>query len=179
MIYRIRYRQITKILVGVVSMAADTVWEQIKTEYITQGVSPRELAKKYKVSKNTIYQRAKSEDWEGQKVQFRDETGTKIRDSIQNQMVDDAVKLMSAADALLDRVVEIIDLDNPKHMTPSGVKNLAETLLNLKEIKNIRSDEDIEEQRARIAKLHREAEKDDRSASITVTLEREMDSYGA
>ena len=73
-------------------MAADSVWEQIKNEFITQGTKPRELARKYKVSKNTIYQKSKEEDWEGQKVQFRDETGTKIRDNIQNQMVDDAVK---------------------------------------------------------------------------------------
>ena len=157
-------------------MAADSVWEQIKTEYITQGASPRELAKKYKVSKNTIYQRAKAEDWEGQKVQFRDETGTKIRDSIQNQMVDDAVKLMSAVDALLDRVVEIIDLDNPKHMTPAGVKNISETLLNLRTIKNIRSAEDIEEQKARIAKLHREADRE-AAGSVTVMMEGDVDGY--
>lgn len=159
-------------------MAADSVWEQIKTEYITQGESPRELAKKYKVSKNTIYQRAKVEDWEGQKVQFRDETGTKIRDSIQNQMVDDAVKLMSAVDALLDRVVEIIDLDNPKHMTPAGVKNISETLLNIRTIKNIRSEEDIEEQRARIEKLRKEAAKEDNTRTITVTMEGDIGTYG-
>ena len=43
----------------------------------------------------------------------------------------------------------------------------------------VRSEEDIEEQRARIAKLHREADKEDRSTTVTVTLEREMDSYGS
>lgn len=159
-------------------MAADTVWEQIKTEYITQGASPRELAKKYKVSKNTVYQRAKAEDWEGQKGRFRDETGTKILEGIQNQMVDNALRITVGADALMDRVMEIIEQGNPKHMTPSGVKNLAETLLSLKEIKNIRSEEDIEEQRARIDKLRREAEKDDRSANITVNMGEELVSYG-
>lgn len=158
-------------------MAADTVWEQIKTEFITQGTKPRELAKKFKVSKNTIYQKSKEEDWEGQRGQFRDETGTKIRDSIQSQMVDDAVKLMSAADALLDRVIEIIDLDNPKHMTPAGVKNISETILNLKAIKNIRSAEDIEEQRARIAKLQKDVQDDDKSKAITVVLEGDLTKY--
>jgi hypothetical protein len=92
-------------------------------------------------------------------------------------MVDDAVKLMSAADALLDRVIEIIDLDNPKHMTPAGVKNISETILNLKAIKNIRSAEDIEEQQARIAKLRKEVQDDDKSKTITVTLEGDLSRY--
>ncbi len=138
-------------------MAADSVWEQIKTEFITEGTKPRELAKKYRVSKNTVYQRAKEEDWEGQRVRFWDEAGTKTRDELQNQIVDEAVRLVSAADALLEKVIEIIDNDNPKHMTPAGVRHISETLLNLKSIKNIRSEEDIAEQRARIAKLQRDA----------------------
>lgn len=159
-------------------MAAEIVWEKIKADYIAHGIKPRELARKYKVSKNTIYQRAKDEDWEGQKGQWCDETGTKILEGIQNKMVDDAVKIAAGADALMDRVMEIIEQGHPKHMTPAGVKNLAETILSLKSIKNIRSEEDIEEQRARIDKLRREADRDDRSASITVTLEGVMDSYG-
>lgn len=157
-------------------MASDTTWENIKAEYITKGTSPRELAKKYKVSKNSVYQRAKEGNWEGQKGQFRVETGTKILDSIQDQMVNDAVKLMTATDALLDKVIEIIQLDNPKHMTPAGVKNISETLINLRTIKNIKSAEDLEEQKARIAKLKKEIQ-DDKDKTIVVTLEGDLNRY--
>ena len=64
---------------------------------------------------------------------------------------------------VLEKVIEIIDNDNPKHMTPAGVRHISETLLNLKSIKNIRSEEDIAEQRARIAKLQKDAQDDERS----------------
>ena len=158
-------------------MASDIVWQQIKTEYITQGESPRSLAKKYRVGKDKIYQKVKEENWEGQRGQFKDDTGTKIRDSIQEQMIDDAVKLMHATDGLLDRVNELIDLGNPKHMTPAGLKNISETILNIKVIKNIRSEEDIEEQKARIAKLQKDAQDEDKNKTITITLEGDLSRY--
>ena len=42
----------------------------------------------------------------------------------------------------------------------------------------IRSELDIEEQQIRIAKLRKDAERDDRKTNITVTLAGELESYG-
>lgn len=159
-------------------MATEETWEKIRTEYITQGKKPVELSKKYRVSKNDIYQRAKDEDWKGKKGNYREETGEKIIEAVQKREIDDALRLVTVGDRILDRVEEILEIGRIKHMTPTGLKNLSEVVLNIKELKNIRSAEDIEEQRARIEKLRREADRDDRSASITVTLEGAMDSYG-
>ena len=159
-------------------MATEETWEKIRTEYITQGKKPVELSKKYRVSKNDIYQRAKDEDWKGKKGSYREETGEKIIEAVQKREIDDALRLMTVGERILDRVEEILEIGHIKHMTPTGLKNLSEVVLNIKELKNIRSPDDIEEQRARIEKLRREADRDDRSASITVTLEGVMDSYG-
>lgn len=159
-------------------MATEETWEKIRTEYITQGKKPVELSKKYRVSKNDIYQRAKDEDWKGKKGNYREETGEKIIEAVQKREIDDALRLVTVGERILDRVEEILEIGHIKHMTPTGLKNLSEVVLNIKELKNIRSAEDIEEQRARIDKLRREADRDDRSASITVTLEGAMDSYG-
>lgn len=136
---------------------SDEVWEQIKAEYITKGTKPVALARKYKVSKNSVYTRAERENWEEQKGNYREETGKKIRENIQKTQIDDAKQMFKVADKIMERAEKILDEGNPKHMTPAGIRNLSETLLNVKAIKNIRSAEDVEEQKARIANLKKQA----------------------
>lgn len=52
-----------------------------------------------------------------------------------------------------------------------GLKQIASALRDIKEVKMLRSELDRQEQEARIAKLQREAEKDDKSSSVTVIIE--------
>lgn len=150
-------------------------WEKIKAEYITKNESPRALAKKHRVSKDSIYQKIKDEDWKGQKGQYKDSTGTKIIEAVQAQEVDRAAKLFNASDLLLEKIVAGINAVDI--VAPTAAKNYADALKNIKDIHMIRSAEDIEEQKARIAKLQKETEKTDGNNGFTITLEGGADAY--
>lgn len=145
-------------------------WQKIKTEYITGNASYRELAQKYGVNKDTIWRKAKDEDWVGMRRQHQDTTQTKILEADTEQKVDRAARLMTVADKLLRRVEICMDGDAP--ISPNAAKNLSDALKNIKEVCMVRSLEDIEEQKARIAKLQREADSkdDDKDKTVIVTI---------
>ena len=83
---------------------------------------------------------------------------------------------MKAADMLRDGIVNGIKEYGGK-LPASAAKNYSDGLKNVKEIYMIRTAEDIEEQQARIAKLKKEGQDDDKSKTITVTLEGDLSRY--
>ena len=158
---------------GVVSMAAD--WAKIEAEYITTDTSYRKLADKYNVDQATIARKAKKEDWVSKRQQHISTTQAKVLAADTQQKVDRASRLKNVADKLLDRVEDIVEYD--QHLTATAIKNLSDALKNIKEAQMIRTAEDIEEQQARIAKLKKEVQDDDKSKTITVTLEGDLSRY--
>lgn len=154
-------------------MAAD--WAKIRAEYITTGISYRDLAKKYGVNYTTIGKKAAKEDWPTQRQQQTNKTLTATLTAVTSDSVNRAVRLSSAADLLLTKIEQ--GIASAPIVTATAAKNYSDALKNIKDIHMIRTEEDIEEQKARIAKLHREAEKSDQSSCITVKLEG-MDGYG-
>ena len=133
-------------------------WTRIKAEYVSGGTSYRKLAEKYGVSFNTLKTRAKEEQWYELRQQKDHRTTTKIVESLSDKDAEKAIDIISVADKLLDKIYEVIDasLKNPQ-----GIKNLTSALKDLKEIKGYKTEADIREQEARIAKLRREAERED------------------
>lgn len=156
-------------------MAAD--WARIRTEYISapKKVSYRKLAKKYGVSESGLFAKASEEQWVEQREQFQNKTVAKSLDAISDATADRAVALMDAADLLLERTLNGIKAY--RELPATAAKNYSDALKNIREIHMIRTEEDIEEQKARIAKLKRDAEKEDRSSQVTVIIEGDS-SYG-
>jgi tRNA-dihydrouridine synthase len=154
-------------------MAAD--WAKIEAEYITTDTSYRKLADKYNVDQATIARKAKKEDWVSKRQQHISTTQAKIIAADAQQKVDRASRLKSVADKLLDRVEDIVEYD--QRLTASAIKNLSDALKNIKEAQMIRTAEDIEEQQARIAKLKKEVQDEDKSKAITVVLEGDLSKY--
>lgn len=154
-------------------MAAD--WAKIEAEYITTDTSYRKLADKYNVDQATIARKAKKEDWVSKRQQHISTTQAKVLAADTQQKVDRASRLKSVADKLLDRVEDIVE--NDPHLTASAIKNLSEAMRNIKDAQMIRTAEDIEEQQARIAKLRKEVQDDDKSKAITVVLEGDLSKY--
>lgn len=157
-------------------MAADR--SAIKMEYITANpkLSLRALAKKHGENKDRICRWAKEEDWETLRRQHQDKAETAVLEKEIQGRASRAEALYAAADLLLERVVA--GIENAPIVTATAANNYSSALKNIKEVQMIRTAEDIEEQRARIDKLRREAEKDDRSANITVNMGEELVSYG-
>ena len=154
-------------------MAAD--WAKIEAEYITSDTSYRKLADKYNVDQATIARKAKKEDWVSKRQQHISTTQAKVLAADAQQKVDRASRLKSVADKLLDRVEDIVEYD--QHLTASAIKNLSDALKNIKEAQMIRTAEDIEEQQARIAKLKKEVQDEDKRKAITVVLEGDLSKY--
>ena len=150
-------------------------WNKIKAEYIAGGTSYRKLAEKYDVSFSTLRKIAAKEQW----TQLRNNAGAK-RDTVlankigeKNAKIDD--KYFRLVDMLLDKAEELI-LTTPIWQ-PTGLKELATTMKYLKECKGVKSEADMREQEARIAKLQREAQEEQKDNDINVVIGSEAEDY--
>lgn len=140
-------------------MAVD--WAKIKTEYVTDpNATYRELSQKYGVHYTNIAKKAKKEDWQQLRQQHANAVQTKAQTAVERKQVRRASRIDEAADMLLDKVMEFMAASEDMLVNTQSMKHISGVLKDIKEIKGIKSDADIQEQEARIAKLRREAEKD-------------------
>lgn len=146
-------------------------WQKIKTEYITTDTSYRKLAKKYGVNYRTICVRSQQEGWIEQREQHTNETTTKIINAIGRQQVSRAERLQTVADKLLSKVESLLETDAELGMDTQGMKHISGVLKDIKDIQMIRSDADMREQEARIAKLRKEAENEEHNHDVTIVIE--------
>ena len=154
-------------------MAAD--WSRIKKEYVTTDISLRKLAEKHSVPESTLFKKCSKEKWEALRKQQESKVEAKFLERDANKKVDRAVALMEAADLLLEKTIS--GMSAYRELPATAAKNYSDALKNIKEIHMIRSEEDIEEQKARIAKLQKDAQDEDKNKSIIVTLEGDLSRY--
>ena len=150
-------------------------WKKIEAEYITTDTSYRKLADKYGVDQATIARRAKKHDWVSKRQHHADKTQAKILTADTQKKVDRAARLMTVADKLLQKVEQAVD--HEELMSANAIKNLSEALRNIKEAQMIKSDKDLLEQDARIAKLQKEAQKADTTEPVRVVIEDDLMKY--
>ena len=146
-------------------------WKKIKAEYIAGGTSYRKLAEKYGVPRTTLERKAKEEKWTDLRRQADGKAEAKIVESVstKNAKIDD--KYYRLVDKLFDKAEEVID--STPIWQPTTLKEMATAIKYLKECKGLKSDADMREQEARIAKLQREAEENnpDAQKDIVVRIE--------
>lgn len=141
-------------------------WKAIKKEYIAGGTSYRKLVEKYNVSLTTLQRVAKRENWIGLRQQAEHKTETKIVEKVSSAKSETNIKINEVADKLLDKIAEIIECVD----TPVGIKDISTAIKNIKDIKGCKSDADLREQEARIKKLEKEAEKEEKDNEITIVI---------
>ena len=145
-------------------------WQDIKKEYITTKISYRGLEKKYGINYRVIADKGKAEGWKELRSQHSHNTLTKILESDIEQKVSSATRLETVADKVLDIIEAHIAALDPIEVDTQSLKHISGVLKDIKEVK--RNGKDLEEQDARIAKLRKEAEKeDDQSKDVTITIE--------
>lgn len=130
-------------------------WNKLRAEYIAGGISYRKLAEKYGVSFSTLRDIAIREKWTDLKAQAQNKSVTKLVESVAKQNGTYTVSVIDVADKLLNKIETLIDTEK---LTISHIKDLSSSLKNLKEIKGIKSEIDLKEQKARIKKLEKEIE---------------------
>ena len=151
-------------------------WTKIKAEYIAGGTSYRKLAEKYNVSFTTLTRTAQRENWVGLRQQAEDETATKIVNVVSEKSAKIDDTYFRCVDKLMKKAEELIE--TTPIWQPTTLKELATAMKYLKECKGVKSEADIREQEARIAKLQKEAQEDDnRETEFKVTLVGDLDEY--
>lgn len=115
------------------------------------------MAKKHEVSFNTLKNIAVSEQWYKLRQQADNKATTKIVETVSEKNAKIDEKYYRIVDKLFDKAEEIID--NTPIWQPANLKDMATTMKYLKECKGVKSELDLREQEARIAKLQKEAER--------------------
>ena len=144
-------------------------WQAIKTEYITTQTSYRKLAQKYGISHVQIGNVGKEEKWVELRRQHLDKTFAKTVEKISQQEANRAARIHTVADKLLNKIEAMVDSGRP--LDTKGVRALTAAVKDLKEIQSVKSALDEQEQKARIANLEKQAQKEDTQAdSIEVVF---------
>lgn len=142
-------------------------WNAIKAEYIAGGTTYKELAVKYDVSESKIKRIAAKEKWSELLNQTRTKANQKLTESISDGQAEAAVSAVqlineSALNMLRQIAKETAEgeSDPDKALSESKFTVYARALKQLKEVLDIKSEKDREEQQARIDNLRRQADAD-------------------
>lgn len=154
----------------------ETIWNAMRTEYISSDNSSyRQLESKYGVSFNKIRRRSLDEDWQGKREEFKTNRANKSLDLVAEYQAGECAKAFGVANKLLEKIESAVKV--VEDADTGAIKQLTSALKDLKEIGVFRSDMDRLEQQARINKLKKDAEEEQKDTSITVKFE-SMDDYG-
>lgn len=151
----------------------DAPWAAMRTEYAQDAAcSYRKLEARYGIGRATIAARGREEDWEGLRKAYLAKSAPAMVDALVDRQVERAKRVHSIADTMLDKLeaameeYDIADMLKDKR----GLQALTGALRTLKEIQDVRCVLDDEEQRARIAALRKQAEREETSSEITVRI---------
>lgn len=150
-------------------------WKRIKAEYIAGGTSYRKLSEKYGVSFNTLKTHAVEEQWYKLRQQKDKKTTTKVIENLSEKesKIDDTY--FRCVDKLMKKAEELIE--TTPIWQPQMLKDLATTMKYLKECKGVKSEADMREQEARIAKLQREAQEEQKDNEIRIIIGDDAEKY--
>lgn len=178
-------------------------WNQLKTEYVTSQISYKALAKKYGVAYATLYEHARIDHWSDARRLHTQNTVRKSLDQIGDRQAENLARVDALADELLQklsRAIGELDLVVTKHrekgedekgcqwqvdyekaepggmVDRKGLRQLAASLKDLKEIKALQSELDKLEQEARIERL-KKAAKEEETDRIQVVLGENLEDY--
>lgn len=155
---------------------SDKIWDAMKTEYISsENSSYRQLEKKYGVSYNKIQRRALQENWLAERDGFKSNRLNKSLDLVAEHQATECAKAFMVANKLLDKIAKAVDA--VEDADTGAIKQLTGAIKDLKEIGVFRADLDKQEQMARIKKLQKEAEEEQKDTTITVVFDDGMDEY--
>lgn len=152
-------------------MKAD--WNKIRNEYVHGNISIAKLAEKYNCSLSTLAKISTREKWKDQRQKVAKKTAEKVDSAIVKANANSNIKLYNAADKLLDIVsatLERIAEEEPERFI-TVYRQLSGTLKDIKDIKSVKSELDLEEQKARIKSLQKQIEAETTDKTVKVVIE--------
>lgn len=136
-------------------------WAKIKAEYIRGGIGQRGLAAKYGVSQNAIKKHSKAEKWVELRTQKELKKAALVVDACATKEADEALKVYEAADLATEKILGMLRAGG---LTPQEMRNLTGALRDIAAVRGIKTEAEKREQEARIAKLRREADGENRES---------------
>lgn len=155
------------------------LWQKIKAEYIAGGTSYRKLAEKYEVSLKTLEKHGRDEKWVDLKRQAEGKAAAKIVEIESDKQAERMKRLLTVSDKLLEAVEDAVEQFQAGELLleKGALKSLSGAIKDIKDIQSIKSELDIEEQKARIAILKKQAESGEDSKDITVAIVGDLQKY--
>lgn len=158
----------------------EEVWEQMRFEYISTDISLRGIQKKYGVPYNQTRTRCINEQWNELREACKEKSTQKSIELISDHQAAECARAFTIANKVLDKLEEVVDKINPEKSETSDVlkdiKTATSAIKDLKEIGIFRAELDRQEQMARINKLRKDAEEEDKDMEIVVKFSE--DGYG-
>lgn len=155
-------------------MAID--WLTLEKEYITSKISYRKLAEKHGIRYPTIQERATRDKWPEKRKKHQAKTVAKTVSKISEQESTKAAKIHNVAGALMDKIANWVDNLDAESLNSKEVRQICASLVDLKALMDIRSEDDHREQRARISALERQAAKEDSSKeAVQVVMDERLE----
>ena len=157
-------------------------WKKLRAEYIAGGTSYRKLAEKHKVSYNTLTKVAAKENWGGLRQKTAEKITTKIIEIESDKQAERMKRLLTVSDKLLLAVEDAVNKFQAEELLldRTALKSLSGTIKDIKDIQSLKTSLDIEEQKARIAILKKQAEADTNGStevSITFGIDEEQNRW--
>lgn len=155
-----------------------TDWKKIRAEFIS-GICYRELAKKYDISFSSIQKRGAKEGW----GRLRKKAYLKGEEKAVEQIANKELQRIDVFNAVADKLLKMIsdgidDGSLAAGISSRGFRDVTGALKDIKDIKGIKSDLDIQEQIARIEKLKRDLQKDSGTdKTIRVVIDGDADTF--
>ena len=148
-------------------------WKKLKAEYIAGGTSYRKLAAKYNANLSVLKRVARDEDWVGLREQCKAKAATKIVEIESDKQAERLRRLLTVSDKLLMAVEDAVEQFQAGELLldKGALKALSGTIKDIKDIQSIKTELDIEEQKARIAILKKQAEAETNgSTEVSITF---------
>lgn len=161
-------------------MSANTDWNKIRIEYITTNASYRELADKYGVSRVAIGNRGKKEGWVEQRRQHLAKTLSKTLDKDSNKKSDKLSEISAVAEEILKKVKTAATEITTEVVVanPQSLRHLTGALKDLKEIMGVKGNLELQEQKARLALLQKQVDKDEnKNNEVRFVLDESLDEF--
>lgn len=148
----------------------------------TTNTSYRKLAKKYDIPFNTIQCRAKKEKWVELRNRYQDNIVTKSVKKAEESSIDYKSDLFDLAYKVAMQLKNMINENTISDLVAMGIKprDITSAIKDLEDALHIKFISDIKEQEARIAKLRKEVEEEDKNdKKIIVCIKGDADDYSS
>jgi ribosomal protein S15P/S13E len=156
----------------------DETWDMLRIEYVSSDVSIRGLEKKHGISYSMIRTRCQNEKWLEQRDAFKREAFSRSVEKVAEHQSEECSRAFRLASKVMSKLEETIDQINPADEAATrNLKNITSAIKDLKEIGIYRSELDKAEQIARINKLRKEVEEEQKDTNITVIIDDEVKKY--